>query len=187
MNSSAHLVGLLWGLIEMHCEFIQYQMKIGHVESVIPPSIVLPESTWMRNFIFGCKREEKNGAWWPGAEDIQVEEREDRVYFPATPMSKKEVQDRRWGIALTKDSERLSMQSAILQGSGSKVRKTKILPIFPSSKMAASIQLAEQTRSVSRASYAWQRAKISKPLTAMAMVKYLSQNIFLSNTCPREC
>lgn len=152
-------------------------MKIGHVGSVIPPSIVLPESTWMRNFIFGCKRKEKNGAWWPEAEDIQVEEREDKVYFPATSRSKKEVQDRRWGIALTKDSERLSMQSAI-QGSGSKVRKSKILPIFPSSKMAASIHWSRADKKHQQGQLCLAESKNFKTTEAMAMVKYLSQNIF---------
>lgn len=113
----------------------------------------------MRNLILGCKRKQKNSTWRPDTEDTQVEETEDEVYCSATSRSRKEVQDKRGRIALMKDSERLCMQSAIPQGVGNRVRKTKVLLIFPSLKMAASSQLAKQMRSINSTSYAYREQK----------------------------
>lgn len=48
----------------------------------------------------------------------QVEKIENNLYCPTTSSSKREEQGRCWGIILTKDSEKPSVQLATLQGSG---------------------------------------------------------------------
>lgn len=70
---------------------------------------------------------------------------------------------------MTKESERLGVQSVTLQDSDNKVKKSKILPNFPSNGQHQVIVLSRQGVSAILA-LPGKEANISRPLTAAATV-----------------